>query len=153
MLTQRACTRAISRYAPEVLAGMSAAGVWPEEDETPAAAEPVTIPAPEREPEIDADQLEEILDRVHKLPPEQFDWFGHRWKDDLGCPNLHRARWLRRSHGALALYMLAEAEKAAAFAERLDEAIADAVPPETHDDDTTPEAFERSPKYDPDDAA
>jgi hypothetical protein len=155
MLTARACTRAIGRYAPEVLAGMAAADVWPDDDDAQpddhhggaVAPSGATIPGPDREPPIDPKDRDDILGRVLDLPPPQLDWFRTRWRDDLGCPNLQRG-WLSKAHGALARYMLADAEKAAAFAERLDGDGADAVPDDrgepipcdVHDDDESPEA-------------
>jgi hypothetical protein len=163
MLTARACTRAVSRYAEEVKAGMNASGVWPNDDDPDdidggrIAPSGATIPAAEREPAIDAEQLEAIVADLKALPADQREWFRRRWKDapptGLGCPSLTRGGWLTAAHGALARYMLADAEQAATFAARLAEAVADAVPPDVHDD--APEANQHedgTERYDPDDA-
>ncbi len=152
MLTARACTRAVGRYAPEVLAGMQAAGVWPDDHDEPAAQlggrdiapTGVTIPEPDREPPIDRLELEEIIEDLQALPADQREWFRRRWKDapddgGLGCPNLQRSHWLSAAHGALARYMIAEAQRAARFAEQLDGAVADAIPVDAHDHDDPPE--------------
>jgi hypothetical protein len=144
MLTARACTHAISLYAPEVKAGIARADVdWDDSDAELGAGERPTIPPAEREPEIDPDALADILVQVHRLPPAQLEWFAHTWKDDLRCPNLHRGRWLTRAHDRLARYMILDAEEqAVAFGKRLDDAVAEAIPAEIHDE--APEAVDHT---------
>jgi hypothetical protein len=161
MLTERACTRAIKRYAPEVLAGMSAAGVWSDTDDDAApddirggstAPSGATIPPAEREPALDPAERDEIVSQVLDLDQPELNWFRTRWKHDLGAPNLTRG-WLSAAHGALLRYMLEDAEEAAIMRRRLEpEATDEPIPADAHDDDDTPEALDHDAhKYDPDD--
>ena len=133
MYTARACTRVIARYAPEVLAGLDAPNVWPDDTGPEVGPDGATIPSPEREAAIDTDELAEIIEELQNLPGDQREWFRRQWKDappdGYGCPSLTRGGRLSAAHGALARYMLDDAQAAADVAERLEAAIADAVPP------------------------
>jgi hypothetical protein len=163
MYTARACTRVIARYAPEVLAGLEGSDIWPDDGTDPAPAgsgstapDGATIPPGGREPGIDPDELAEIVEELQTLPADQREWFRRQWKDQppggYGCPSMTRGGWLTAAHGALARYMLDQAQADADFADRLDAAVADAVPPDVHDD--APDAYghdDGTERYDPDD--
>jgi hypothetical protein len=151
MLTARACTRAIARYAPEVLAGLPGGGADLDDDDGPDdTRRRPTIPAADAEPAIDPDDRASIVNHVQDLPDDQRAWFAQVWKHDLGCPSLLRGERLTRAHGRLARYMLEDADQAVAFAQRLAAAIADATPAAVHDDlaDVEPTDWQ-PPRYDP----
>src|SRR5215471_12820461 len=131
MLTARACTRVISRYAAEVLAGLPA-GEWSDGPDVGAAA--LADGRPD-EPAIDADELAYIVDHVRRLPEEQRSWFASHWMTDLECPSLLEGVGLTRAHGALARYMLDDAEQAADQADAL-AALDDVDSPEAAGHDT-----------------
>ena len=161
MLTARACTRAVSRYAPEVLAGLDASEAWADDDpDDPTggrtAPDGTTIPDADREPPLDPAELDAIVADLKALPADQREWFRRKWKDEppdgYGCPSLTRGGWLTAAHGALARYLLDDAQAAADYAERLENALADAVPGAVHND--LPEANQHedgTERYDPDD--
>jgi hypothetical protein len=154
MLIARACTQAISLYAPEVKRGMDAADPAASRDRIAVAPDGATIPPADREPPIDPDDRAAIIADVKALPARQREWFRRRWKDPpelggLGLPNLNSDGRLSAAHGALARYMLRDAEAAAALDDTL---TAEATPPAVHDD--APESYDSEPgseRYDPDD--
>jgi hypothetical protein len=149
MLIARACTQAISLYAPEVKRGMDAADPAASRDRIAIAPDGATIPPADREPPIDPDDRAAIIAAVKELPAWQREWFRRRWKDPpelggLGLPNLNSDGRLSAAHGALARYMLRDAEAAAQLEED--------IPVEVHDD--APESYDSEPgseRYDPDD--
>jgi hypothetical protein len=156
MLTARACTHAISLYAPDVKRGMDAADPvqLPAEARIAIAPDGATIPPDRREPSIDPDDRAAIIADLAALPAFQREWFRRRWKDPpelggLGCPTLSGTGQLSAAHGALAGYMLRDAQAAAA----LEVGNAEPTPAQVHDD--APESSDPEPgseRYDPDDA-
>jgi hypothetical protein len=155
MLIARACTQAISLYAPEVKRGMDAADPAAGRDRIAVAPDGATIPPADREPAIDPDDRAAIIAAVKDLPAWQREWFRRRWKDPpelggLGLPNLNGDGRLSAAHGALARYMLRDAEAAAALEQG--EQTGEAMPVAVHDD--APESSDSEPgseRYDPDD--
>ena len=151
MLIARACTRAIGFYAAEVKAGMAAAGVY--DGPAGGATDLAEWETGRREPPIDDDDLDQIVRTVRALPDDQRRWFSRQWLGVLECPSLLGGDNLTRAHGRLARYLLDDAAGSADLAERLEAAVADAIPGDAHDADTTPEAYDREGwRYDPDDA-
>jgi hypothetical protein len=127
MLVARATTRAASWYCPEVKLGLAAAGTVNAEEadvldadpETGEIREPLNVPAmspapdghtiPEhlREPAIDDDARQALLDRLDGLAPHVLEQVKGEARE-LAIPNLKSNR-VTRAHGVLVAMLIEKA--------------------------------------------
>jgi phage recombination protein Bet len=113
---------------------------------SPAAATPGDF-YPDARHMIPEDNRATLIAAWDRLGPGAQAWLAGMAKTN-GIPNVRGATHLLTHRDRLAWLIL--------VAQLMHEPDADAeepVPADVHDDDTTPEAYERPPKYDPDDAA